>query len=150
MNKKAFTLLELLVVVLIIGILAGIALPQYQMAVGKAKYAELKENTRVITEALQRYYLINSTYNATANKLDITIPSTIDCEFTGNESRVKCFKNIFGKQMGFYRNKFTGKPQLCITFSTDTNDKSNRLCQKETRYKTGDCNNSAGWCQYYY
>ena len=46
-NKKGFTLLELLVVVLIIGILASIALPQYTKAVEKAK---LSESARPVME----------------------------------------------------------------------------------------------------
>ena len=56
-NKSGFTLLEMLVVVLIIGILAGIALPQYQKAVEKAKLTEALLNIKTIQGAAERYIL---------------------------------------------------------------------------------------------
>ena len=58
-NYKGFTLLEMLVVVLIIGILAGIALPQYSKAVEKAKLAEVLINIKAIEDSVNRYLLAN-------------------------------------------------------------------------------------------
>nr|MCR5504939.1 prepilin-type N-terminal cleavage/methylation domain-containing protein [Elusimicrobiaceae bacterium] len=74
---KGFTLIEILVAVLIIGILAAIALPQYQMAVGKARFSELKTLTKSVQDAVQRYYMVNNTYvGANINNLDIDMPKS--------------------------------------------------------------------------
>ncbi len=61
-KNKGFTLIEMLVVVLIIGILAGIALPQYQMAVTKAKVASILPLMRRWKDAMAEYKLQHGSY----------------------------------------------------------------------------------------
>ena len=70
-NKLGFTLLELLVVVLIIGILAGIALPQYRKVKEKAEASQLLTLVKTFHEAQQRFYLINNTFATNFDDLDI-------------------------------------------------------------------------------
>lgn len=54
-----FTLIELLVVVLIIGILAAIALPQYQKAVLKSRLTQGMVMVRSLRDAQKVYKLAN-------------------------------------------------------------------------------------------
>ena len=59
-NSKGFTLIEMLVVVLIIGILAGIALPQYQKSVEKAKVAQALITLKYMRERGQEFMIIHA------------------------------------------------------------------------------------------
>ena len=74
MKRKGFTLIELMVVVLIIGILSSIALPQYQKAIKKTRATEAITVGKAILEAEQVYFLENQEYTSNLNQLRIRIP----------------------------------------------------------------------------
>ena len=95
-NKKGFTLIEMLVVVLIIGILAGIALPQYRVAVTKAKVASMLPLMRAWKDAYAMWKLQHSEYYEggnseyglpTADDLGVNWPSDWECD---NELETVC------------------------------------------------------------
>ena len=73
--KKGFTLIELLVVVLIIGILAAIAVPQYEFAVEKSRAAEPLAVLKSIREAQELYFMSNGQYATDLSELDIPAPT---------------------------------------------------------------------------
>ena len=73
--KQGFTLIELLVVVLIVGILAAVALPQYQLAVLKSRFVKAKTAARQIADAEEIYYMANGKYTIDMDELDIDMPN---------------------------------------------------------------------------
>ena len=87
-NNKGFTLVELLVVVLIIGILAAIAVPQYQKAVLKSRASQMMALVRSMANAQETYYLANGEYANGFNKLDLVLPSTELCNSTADTCRI--------------------------------------------------------------
>ena len=74
-NKQAFTLIELLVVVLIVGILAAVALPQYKIAVGKARVMRFAPLMKSIKNAQIVYHMANGSYSRVFSVLDLEVPA---------------------------------------------------------------------------
>lgn len=70
-GKKGFTLLELLIVVIIIGILGTLALPRFFRAVERTRWAEAKSVLATLRGAQVRYRAENGAYTATIDNLDV-------------------------------------------------------------------------------
>ncbi|GAH26953.1 unnamed protein product [marine sediment metagenome] len=80
-KKEGFTLIELLIVVAIIGIIAGIAIPNFLGARSKARVTRVFADMRAIADALEMYYVDNTEYPpdtpAAGNWYDALIPTHI-------------------------------------------------------------------------
>jgi general secretion pathway protein G len=68
-RERGFTLIELIIVITLVGILVGLALPNYQNAVKKGKEAVLRENLYQIRKLIQQYYGDKSKYPASLQTL---------------------------------------------------------------------------------
>ena len=74
-NRKGFTLIELMIVVVIIGILAALAIPRFMKATAKSKQSEAKQILKQVYTMQRTYRQANDTYG------DAGVTAAADGEF---------------------------------------------------------------------
>ncbi|MBO7237776.1 MAG: prepilin-type N-terminal cleavage/methylation domain-containing protein [Elusimicrobiaceae bacterium] len=155
--NNGFTLIELLVVVLIIGILAAIALPQYQKAVLRARFVQAKIAGRTLVNAEELYYINNGSYTADYSALGVDLPGitsdissctdtatscTLEFDWgrcTIGSDRVSCFvpknKEVMAYMSFFLYSHYKGKI-YCVGFGTQ----GENICKSDTGNPTKSTN----------
>ena len=93
--------MELLIAVLIIGILAAIAIPQYKKAVIKSHLVSMLPYVRAVMDAQEEYYMVNNAYANSVNELNtnVTCPPKWACVVTNTKVEVyeKPYLTIIGR-----------------------------------------------------
>ena len=159
-TARAFTLMELLVVVLIIGVLAAVAVPQYKKAVLKSRFIQLKTMAESIVKAEEVYYLANGDYTNQFEDLDIEMSGSdmklnnvhpgrkadwgecvlfVNSKVHPNSSDKYAFIQCIDQEnaLGYERFFDWGRPEergmrKCHDLTRDTTSVQHKLCAAET------------------
>ena len=139
--KKGFTLVELLVVVLIIGILAAVAVPQYQKSVDETRFSRAMVLLETIRTAQNTYYMANGRYSTSWEDLDISFgkPRSDGSTYIDVSKNIYCYvQGTNGAYGGCAYNVYSGCRILHLAY---WDDPLNRC------YATADCERANKVCE---
>ena len=101
--KKAFTLIELLMIILIVAILVAIVLPQYQTAVDQGRWSSLVITSRSLSDAQDIYFLTTGSYSDSPAQLSVEITGTV------SDNTITTQDGVYTLQNNYTQNSIEGQ-----------------------------------------
>ena len=137
-SKRGFTLVEILIAVLIIGVLMSIAVPMYQGSIDKSRWAKLLSPSRAIANAQEAMLMSQGKYTTAKEDLDVSLPNDGEYDYqlytveNGDEAnlvRVESDK-LDNVRLARYYEKNEGFSNQLYCEAKTGNDRANKLCGK--------------------
>ena len=134
-KQSGFTIVELLIVIVVIGILAAITIVAYNGVQQRARDAQRKQDVATITKALELYYTDNGRYPNSSGSTSInnSWSTTADSSWTNLANQLASYVNTLprdpiSKQMGAgafpwndpqgYDYSYYSAPGYCVNATT--------------------------------
>lgn len=137
-RRSAFTLVELVIVVTIVGVVAAIAVPRVTSAGAKASAHALESTLTNVRKAIDVYFAEHGQFPGHAP--GTTVPSGVDFV-----KQLTMYSDRTGNTHAAYGGQFIFGPYLRTPFPKNPANKLNTVHMKATRAAPDPASGSAGW-----
>ncbi len=142
-RSKGFTLLELMIAVVIVGILAAYAIPSYQESVKKSRRSDAKGALYQLANGMERHFTENSTYK---NAADANDDGTADSDTGTPVASIFAAQNSLSENYSFNISTATTTTYLLQAIPISTSAQAGDRCGTMTLTQTGAQNASHADC----
>ena len=120
--KKGFTLVEVMAVLLIIGLLAGVAVKNFMGQIGSAKIIQTKASLKNLHEAVQMFWMDTGRYPSDDMRLIELVEQPVDADgwrTGGYLDSVQLPKDAWKRDFDYRLDPGNGKPFVVISYGAD-------------------------------
>jgi general secretion pathway protein G len=121
-NKKGFTLVEVMAVLIIVGLLAGVAVKSFMGQTEKARVIATKANLKVLHEAVQLFQMDVGRYPSEEEGLEALVLEPADAEgwaIEGYLDKTELPKDGWKGEFDYTTDPGNGKPFVVISYGAD-------------------------------